>query len=230
VGDGRGPAAGPDRGGRIPQGARIENEIALAEKLGISRPTMRRALQELVDRGLLVRRAGIGTQVVSPGVRRSVALTSLYDDLARSGREPRTEVLSFDIVPASDSIALSLRIPPRSDVTSLRRLRFADGVPLALMTNCVPVGVAKLNVADLELRGLYACIKEAGGAAPSSASDVIGARIATADECGALGLTEGSAVLTLTRTAWASDGRGVEFGSHIYRADRYAFEHHVAEL
>lgn len=213
--------------GRLPEGSRIENEVALAEKLGISRPTMRRALQELVNKGLLVRRPGVGTQVVSPSVLRPVELTSLYDDLLKSGREPRTEVLSFEIALATDTLALSLRIPPRSDVISVRRLRFANGRPLALMNNQIPVGVAQLEPEDLARRGLYECIRSAGGLLPSTATEVIGARIATPQECGVLDLDEGSAVLTMTRTAWGSDGRGVEFGSHIYRADRYAFEHHV---
>lgn len=215
--------------GRLPDGSRIENEVALAEKLGISRPTMRRALQELVGKGFLVRKAGVGTQVVSPGVRRPVELTSLYDDLAKSGRAPRTEVLAFDVMPATDDLALSLRIAPRSAVTSLRRLRFANDEPLALMTNHIPADVAKLNPDDLTHRGLYECIRDAGGTLPSTATELIGARLATAEECAVLGIQDGSAVLTMTRTAWSSDGRGVEFGSHIYRADRYAFEHHVKE-
>ena len=215
--------------GRMPQGSRIENEVALAEKIGISRPTMRRALQELVDKGYLLRKAGVGTQVVMPGVRRPVELTSLYDDLVKSGRQPRSTVLSFDVVPASDELALALRIPPRSNVTSIRRLRYANEEPLALMTNQVPMAVARLDRRELERRGLYECLREAGGTLPSTAQEMIGARIATAKEGIVLGLAKGSAVLTMTRTAWGRDGRGVEFGSHVYRADRYAFEHHVKE-
>jgi DNA-binding GntR family transcriptional regulator len=213
--------------GRIPLGARIENEVSLAERLGISRPTMRRAMQHLVDRGMLVRKPGAGTQVVLPEVRRPVELTSLHDDLVKSGREPRTEVLSFEVVPATDSLAIALRIPPRSEVTSVQRLRYAAGEPLALMHNLVPVQVARLSRADLERQGLYACLRAAGDAQPSTATEVIGARVATPGECSVLGIKRGSAVLTMTRTAWSADGRGVEYGSHIYRADRYAFEHSV---
>src|SRR5699024_1307830 len=78
-------------------GARLENEIALAARLGLSRPTIRRAIQELVDKGMLVRRRGVGTQVVQGRVSRDVALTSLYDDLQRSGQEPTTELLSHNV-------------------------------------------------------------------------------------------------------------------------------------
>jgi DNA-binding GntR family transcriptional regulator len=213
--------------GRIPVGARIENEVALSRRLGISRPTMRRAMQELVERGLLVRKPGAGTQVVMPTVRRPVELTSLHDDLLQSGRKPRTEVLAFEVIPATDSLALALHIPPRSDVTSVERLRYANDEPLALMHNLIPARVATLSRADLERCGLYECLRDAGGPLPSTAAEVIGARVATPGECSVLGMKRGSAVLTMTRTAWSSDGRGVEYGSHIYRADRYAFEHTV---
>ncbi len=213
--------------GRLPPGTRIENEVTLAAEVGVSRPTMRRALGDLVDKGLLRRRPGAGTQVVSPSVRRPVALTSLFDDLSRAGREPRTDVLSFEVGPATDALALALRVPPRSDVTTVRRLRYAGGEPLALMSNEVPVSVARLDVHGLQRDGLYRCIQAAGGPLPSTAQEVIGARTATAEECRLLDLPRGAAVLTMTRTAWAADGTGVEVGSHIYRADRYAFEHTV---
>ncbi|MDP8950190.1 MAG: GntR family transcriptional regulator, partial [Actinomycetota bacterium] len=69
--------------GRLPSGSKLESELDLAEQLGISRPTMRAALKQLVDKGLLMRRRGIGTMVAPMPVRRAVALTSLYDDLKR---------------------------------------------------------------------------------------------------------------------------------------------------
>ena len=76
--------------GRIPAGARIDNEIGLGERLGISRPTERRAIQDLVDKGLLVRRRGIGTQVVHGEVSRKVELTSLFDDPAIELEMPKS--------------------------------------------------------------------------------------------------------------------------------------------
>ncbi len=74
--------------GELAPGTRLENEIDLADRLGLSRPTMRRAIEYLVDRGLLVRKRGVGTQVVHAKVRRQVELTSLYDDLAKA--QPRS--------------------------------------------------------------------------------------------------------------------------------------------
>src|SRR6201982_1154368 len=92
--------------GELPMGARLDNETDLAGQLGLSKPTMRRAIEYLVGRGLLVRKRGIGTQVVHTKVTREVELTSLYDDLAKTGRDPSTTVVSFRTEPASNSLAV----------------------------------------------------------------------------------------------------------------------------
>jgi len=107
----------------IPVGTRFENEVDLAERLGVSRPTMRRAMQYLVERGMVVRKRGVGTQVVHPKVRRTIELSSLYDDLAKSGREPSTVVRSLTITPASLGIAAELGIAEGDDVCHIERVR-----------------------------------------------------------------------------------------------------------
>src|SRR5215207_3260824 len=89
--------------GTIAPGERIDNEIALAKDLGLSRPTMRQAIQVLVDKGMLVRKRGVGTQVVHGKIRRSVELTSLFDDLSAAGQKPRTEVLAVGKVAAEEA-------------------------------------------------------------------------------------------------------------------------------
>ncbi len=73
--------------GELVAGDRIANEVTWADQLGVSRPTMRQAIQLLVDKGMLVRKRGVGTQVVRAPIRRTVELTSLYDDLKRSGHQ-----------------------------------------------------------------------------------------------------------------------------------------------
>ena len=83
--------------GQLKPGDPFENEIAVAERLQLSRPTVRRAIAELVDQGLLVRRRGLGTTVANRKVHRKFELTSLYDDLEREGRSPRTTVLDLDM-------------------------------------------------------------------------------------------------------------------------------------
>ncbi|GLY95244.1 GntR family transcriptional regulator [Actinoplanes sp. NBRC 103695] len=209
--------------GEIGVGDRIENEVDLAERLGVSRPTTRRAIQYLVERGMLVRKRGVGTQVVHPKVRRPVELSSLYDDLRTSDRTPRTEVLKLEVVPAGGEVAAALEIELGTEVTWIERLRYAGGEPLAIMHNAIPMDLIRLTDRDLAEHGLYELLRRAGFV-PRIATQVIGARSAGATEARILSEKRGASLLTMTRTAWDAGGRALEYGSHVYRASRYSFE------
>ena len=130
------------RDGELSPGDRFENELALAKRLTLSRPTTRRAIQELVDKGLLVRKRGVGTQVVQNPVHRRVELTSLFDDLARAGQEPTTQLLDYRVGPPDEEVARELSLKDDREVVSIHRLRCANGEPLAVMTNHLPVEIA----------------------------------------------------------------------------------------
>jgi len=208
--------------GRLPAGSKLENELLLAQHYGLSRPTVRRAVQELVDKGLLVRKRGVGTQVIQPHVRRSVELTSLYDDLARGGEAPSTEVLSLERVPAPADVALELDVAAGEDVVALRRLRRTRGEPLAILTNFLP-GRFEPTAVELTERGLYRYLRDQG-VHLRVAHQRIGARLARADESRLLGEPPRSALLTMQRTAFDDNGVPVEHGRHVYRASRYDFE------
>jgi DNA-binding GntR family transcriptional regulator len=209
--------------GELPTGARLENEIDLADQLGLSRPTMRRAIAYLVDRGLLVRKRGVGTQVAHAKVRRQVELTSLYDDLAKAGRGPVTRVLSFERQPLAEDLAPDLGLPPGAEVYVFERLRYADDQPLALLRNYVPADLLALTAEDLEAHGLYNLLR-GSGVTLRIARQSIGARAATAAEARALGETRGAPLLTMERAAYDDQGRAIEHGRHLYRASRYSFD------
>lgn len=212
--------------GRMPPDTMLGNEIQLADQLGLSRPTVRRALQYLVTKGLLVRRRGVGTRVVQPGVRRPLELTSLYDDLAAKGRNPRTQVLSSQLKPAPPEVASMLAVPPGSLVLTMVRLRSADDLPIARLTNYLPTDLlpeGSLAAPALERHGLYELLR-AGGVTLHAARQTIGARSATASQGRLLGLTRGAALLTMNRQTFDDRGRAVEYGTHLYVAGRYHFE------
>lgn len=208
--------------GRLTAGDRIENEVALGERLSLSRPTIRRAIQELVDKGLLVRRRGIGTQVVHGSVTRRVALTSLFDDLAESGQVPTTRLLLHEVVAADAAVAGALSVPVGTDVARVRRLRLADGVPVALLENHLPLEIAELSTAELGEHGLYQLLRDRG-VTMKVAEQRIGARAATDAEAELLEIEPRDPVLTMTRTAYDDSGRAVEVGTHCYRPDLYSF-------
>ena len=211
------------RNGAMPPGARLENEIALGERLGLSRPTIRRAIQDLVDKGLLVRRRGIGTQVVHGPVTRKVELTSLYDDLAQGAQAPATKLLQRDDVPAPDDVAAALSVEPGTIVAHIRRVRFAEDVPMAILENYLPPEFLDLTDEDLQAYGLYQLLR-GRGVTMRVAKQRIGARAVTDEEAGLLEIEDGDPVLTMSRTAYDASGRAVEYGVHCYRPDRYSFE------
>lgn len=209
--------------GSVPAGARIDNEIALGERLGLSRPTIRRAIQDLVDKGILVRRRGIGTQVVRSGVTRKLELTSLYEDLSSAKRKPSTKVLAHARSTADETVADAFGVEIGSPVLHVRRLRFADGIPLAILDNYLPSEFIDIKRADLEQFGLYQVLSSRG-VDIRIAKQRIGARTATAEESKRLGIEKKSAVLTMERVAFDNKGHAVEFGRHAYRPDLYSFE------
>ena len=120
--------------GRLVAGDRIANEVAWSDQLGVSRPTMRQAIQLLVDKGMLVRKRGVGTQVV----------------------------LDISRVPAEEVAATHLGVPEGSPLWRLERVRHVDGKPLALMCNYVPDGVADLGEVDFTNTGLYEQFRSRG--------------------------------------------------------------------
>jgi GntR family transcriptional regulator len=209
--------------GVLAPGNLLGNEIDLSTRLGLSRPTVRQAIQSLVDKGLLVRRRGVGTQVVHSQVRRPLELSSLYDDLEAAGQGPSTRVVRNERVPASPDVAAALGIAEGAEVIVLERLRLTHGRPVALLCNYLPAALLDLDTERLESTGLYRMMRGAG-ITLHSARQTVGARSATAGEADRLDEKEGAALLTMQRTAYDDTGRAVEYGTHIYRASRYAFD------
>ncbi|CCQ17997.1 Transcriptional regulator, GntR family [Rhodococcus sp. AW25M09] len=208
--------------GILAPGERFENELALAKRLSLSRPTTRRAIQELVDKGLLVRKRGVGTQVVQSPVHRPVELTSLFDDLARAGQNPTTRLLDYQVGPPTRDVAQELNIADTTDVVTIRRLRSTNGEPLAVMVNYLPSEIAP-EPDELESQGLYSSLRTRG-VHIRLARQRIGARAADREEAALLDEKFKAPLLTMNRTAFDDSGRVVEFGAHVYRASRYYFD------
>ncbi|MEU5390012.1 GntR family transcriptional regulator [Streptomyces tibetensis] len=209
--------------GVLAPGNLLGNEVDLSVRLGLSRPTVRQAIQSLVDKGLLVRRRGVGTQVVHSQVKRPLELSSLYDDLEAAGQGPTTEVVRNDILPAACDVAAALGVPEGGEVTVLDRLRRTHGRPVALLRNYLPASLLDLDSTRLESTGLYRVMRSAG-ITLHSARQTVGARAATAGEASRLDEEEGAALLTMQRTAYDDTGRPVEYATHIYRASHYSFD------
>lgn len=211
------------RCGELPPGERLPNELVLAEQFGVSRPTLRQAVDRLVEQGLLVRRRGVGTTVAGARFHRPLELTSLFDDLVASGEVPTTEVLSFGEERAERRIAAALGLREGDAVVHFRRLRRVGGKPLSVMENWLPRSSCGFGPLELAESGLYSLLR-AQGLTPHLAEQTIGARLATHAERRLLGGGERLVVLTMTRTAFSHTGQAIEHGEHCYRADRYSME------
>lgn len=209
--------------GDLQPGDPFENEIAMADRLHVSRPTVRRAFQELVTQGLLLRRRGLGTTVAGRQIHRRAELTSLYDDLKREGSAtPSTTVLSHEIVEDLKA-ATALGLPPDTAFLEIVRLRKAGDHPLAVLRNWLPPQFHDITVEELERDGLYALLRDRG-AKPVVAHQRIGARNPTSAERRHLELRASEPVLTMTRSAFDAMGEPIEYGDHAYRAQDYSID------
>lgn len=209
------------RSGTLSPGDRLENEVKIAEDLGLSRPTVRAAFGYLVDKGLVLRRRGMGTVVTKGKVSRRVRLTSLFDDLAVAGKEPTTRVIHNEVQRASDLVRAALGLEEGQLVLFLERLRLGEGEPIALMHNYLPTSLVTLSSDMLEEHGLYELLR-ASGVHPTRAIQRISAKNATTLEARLLDESRGTALLTMERTTYDERGRAIEFAQHVYRASRYS--------
>lgn len=210
--------------GKVRPGDAFETEVALAQRLNLSRPTVRRAIAQLVARGLLIRRRGIGTVVAAPWVQRHGQPNSIFDDLRADDLTPVTRVLELDFDVIDRAAASRLGLPPRERLIHLTRLRSIGAVPLGILENWLPPTTAvraALVPARLEREGLYALMR-ANGIQIAEALQTFGARNATARERALLGLSRADPLLTMKRVAFAPDGSRIECGDHCYRGDQYA--------
>ena len=142
--------------------------------------------------------------------------------MTRNGHEVSTTIIEYSMHPADEEEAERLGVEPGAGVTRIRRLRRADGEPIALMDNLLPAAISP-SYEDLEREGLYNLLR-ARGVVPATAVQCVGARNATAAEAEALGEKRRAALLTVTRTAYDASGAVIEHGAHLYRALRYSFE------
>jgi DNA-binding GntR family transcriptional regulator len=210
-------------GGTLAPGERLENEIDLATRVGVSRPTMRRAIQHLVDAALLERHRGIGTMVLDPAARQAAPLGGLWDQLAEAGRAPRTQVLEFFVESAGPERAVAFGVEPGARIYVFTRVRFAGTEPVALLRNEVPLDLLKLTTTLLTEDGLYPLLRKAGAAALTCHKS-IGARAAKGSEARLLGEEKRAPLLTVAQTSYDAGGRAVERGTHAYRPSQYGLE------
>lgn len=208
--------------GALQPGTLIENEIDLSAHLGVSRPTLQKAIAELVTAGYLTRKPGRGTVVLPRTFPRQITVGSLYDDLAQSNRTPSTTVLAFEPAGAPKELLSRLGTDP-GPLVRIERIRAADGEPLAILRNWLPAQIVDFDSEALAQHGLYELLRQVD-IQPRLVEQRIGCRRGTPDESALLGDAVDDPVLTVQRVAFDEGARFIEYGQHSYRAGRYFFE------
>ena len=211
-------------GGALRPGDRLPSERWLCDELGVSRATVRRAIEELVSDGLVEAR-GRGSFVTGDALVEPPNTLMSLSDLGRSrGLEASARVLGAGVRPATFDEAEAFGIAPGAELYELQRLRMLDGLPISIDHNRVPLRlVPEATELDFASASLYEALDRAGHP-PGRADYELEARGADATEAELLGLAPGAPVLFATTVAIGEDGRVVDLGRTVYRADRYRFQ------
>ena len=205
-------------------GDALDSERSLVERFGVSRVTVRRALDQLDAEGLIVRVHGSGTYVSDAQlIGKTLRLTSFTDDMRERGLEGAAVVLNSEVVGADPGMATQLRIEPGADVLRLRRLRLASRTPMALEEACLPLGLFPgIDERDLTT-SLYASFG-AYGFHVDRARQRITAVALTEEEAALLDSVPGAPALRVERVSIDRLGQPLEQVTSIYRSDRYHFD------
>jgi GntR family transcriptional regulator len=202
-------------------GDSIPSERQLSQDLGVSRLTVRAALDDLVREGQLVRRRGAGTFVSEPKIAQELTMSSFTDEIRARGMTPGSKTLDLRVVPAGARLGRILHVSPSERIVVAKRLRLADRDPLAIETLHVRESlIPDLSAKDLENGSFYALLRDRYGIAIVGGQQTIEPTVTNEEESGALGVPLHSPAFLFERLT-RSETEVIEFVSSIYRGDRY---------
>ena len=203
-------------------GEAIPSERQLSSELGVSRLTVRAALDELVREGLLVRRRGSGTFVREPKIAQELTMTSFSEDMVRRGMRPGSRTLSLTTTSAGAWLGRSMHVSPSERIVVAKRLRLADSETMAIETLHVRDAlVPGLTARDLEEHSFYELLENRYGIVIVGGVQTVEPTVTGEEESEALGVPLHSPAFLFERVTRTASGDVVEFVRSIYRGDRY---------
>ncbi len=203
-------------------GDAIPAERQLGIDLGVSRLTVRAALDELVREGYLIRRRGAGTFVAEPKVAKGIDITSFSDDMRARGLTPASRTIELRTIPAGARLGRILHVSPSEPVVAVKRLRLADGDPMAIELLHVRSSlVPRLTGEDLETNSFYDLLMSRYDVSIVGGTQTVEPTVTNEEESEALGVPLHSPALLFERVTRTAAGDVVEYTSSTYRGDRY---------
>ena len=211
--------------GEYRPGDQLPTEDALLQRFQVSRITVRRAIQNLVSRGLLEIRRGLGTFVLSPQIEAELTkLTGFVEDMNAAGRKATARVVSQDVVASSARVAERLQLARGTKVMRIKRVRLADGTPISFDETYLPLRLGKQIVRnDLRLQPIFTLLEEEYGVPLVEADYELEAVIATKVVADALQVRVGSPIFQIERTSITIGGQPVDYEVLSYRGDLVRF-------
>ncbi|GII66152.1 GntR family transcriptional regulator [Sphaerisporangium krabiense] len=205
----------------LPAGERIPSERELAERWGVARMTLRKAIDRLVLDSLLERRHRRGTYTCRPRVPRHLTISSFTEEMTRRGVQASSRMLALKRTRASVEVSRRLRVPEGEPVIRFTRLRLGDGEPVAIETNYVPaVLFPGLTEADLD-GSWYAVMSRRYGIDIIAGTAQVQPALPDERTAELLGIPPGQPCFSILTVVRDRNGRVVEYGDSVYRGDYY---------
>ena len=211
--------------GYVKVGDQLPTEDSLIERFEVSRITVRRAIQNLVSRGLVEIRRGKGTFVAVPKITQELTeLSGFVEDMHALGRKPTARVIGKDIVTADITVAGQLALTKGQRVVRIRRVRLADGVPLSFDETYLPLELGrKILTNNLKTEPIFSLLERKYDVPLIEAEYKLEAVVAEAEVAAALRVKQGSPIFRIERTSYSTGGRPVDYEKLYYRGDLVRF-------
>jgi GntR family transcriptional regulator len=211
--------------GYLKPGDRLPSEEELLTRFGVSRITVRRAIQNLIQRGTVEIRRGHGTYVLAPRISQELTtLTGFVEDMDIHGRKASARVLSQGVVAANAIVARQLGINKGARVMRVERVRLADSVPMSFDETYLPLDIGKKIVSnDLRSKPIFTLLEDKYGIPLTDAEYKMEAAVASAHIAQGLAISEGSAIFRIERTSFTGGGRPIDYEILSYRGDLIRF-------
>jgi GntR family transcriptional regulator len=209
--------------GQLSEGDPLDSEEELSRYYQVSRMTARQALHGLKTKGYAFSEKGRGTFVTRPKLEKNILhLQGFTEDMRQRGMKPSSRLLEQSVVTADESLIEKLKLTSADKVIRLRRLRLADGIPMALEESNIPLRqFPGLDRIDFSKHSLYQTLRERYGVRVGYADEIIEALPATREEAELLTIPKRASVLSISRIILTTQESPIESACSRYRGDRY---------